>query len=60
MLSGVLRSSRAAQVNVAIMRTLVRLREMLSSQEELCRKIAAMEKRSDARFQAVFETIRRC
>jgi hypothetical protein len=46
-------------VNVAIMRTFVRLREMLSSHEELRRKIDAMEKRYDARFQAVFETIRR-
>ena len=36
------------------MRTFVRLREMLSSHEELRRKIAAMEKRYDARFQAVF------
>jgi hypothetical protein len=59
MLSSVLRSSRAVQVNVAIMRTFVRLREMLATHEELRRKIDAMEKRYDARFQAVFETIRR-
>ena len=59
MLSSVLRSSRAVQVNVAIMRTFVRLREMLTTHEELRRKIDAMEKRYDARFQAVFETIRR-
>jgi len=58
MLSSVLRSSRAVQVNVAIMRTFVRLREMLATHEELRRKIDAMEKRYDARFQAVFETIR--
>jgi hypothetical protein len=58
MLSSVLRSQHAVQVNVAIMRTFVRLREMLSSHEELRRKIDAMEKRYDARFQAVFETIR--
>ena len=58
MLSSVLRSSRAVQVNVAIMRTFVRLREMLARHEELRRKIDAMEKRYDARFQAVFETIR--
>ena len=58
MLSSVLRSSRAVQVNVAIMRTFVRLREMLTTHEELRRKIDAMEKRYDARFQAVFETIR--
>jgi ORF6N domain len=58
MLSSVLRSSRAVQVNVAIMRTFVRLREMLATHEELRRKIDAMEKRYDARFQVVFETIR--
>src|SRR5271165_535111 len=58
MLSSVLRSQRAMQVNVAIMRIFVRLREMLSTHEDLRRKIDAMEKRYDARFQAVFDTIR--
>jgi len=59
MLSSVLRSSRATvQVNVAIMRRFVRLREMLSSHEKLQRKIEAMEKRYDSRCQAVFEAIR--
>src|SRR5713101_6871842 len=58
MLSSVPRSARAVQVNVAIKRTFVRLREMLSSHEDLRRKIDAMEKRYDARFQVVFETIR--
>ena len=58
MLSSVLRSSRAVQVNVAIMRTFVRLREMLTTHEELRRKIDAMEKRYDARFQPIFDTIR--
>jgi phage regulator Rha-like protein len=58
MLSSVLRSTRAVQVNVAIMRTFVRLREMLTTHEELRRKIDAMENRYDARFQAVFDTIR--
>jgi aspartate oxidase len=46
------------QVNVAIMRTFVRLREMLTTHEELRRKIDAMEKRYDARFQPIFDTIR--
>jgi hypothetical protein len=41
------------------MRTFVRLREMLATHEELRQKINAMEKRYDARFQAVFDTIRR-
>jgi|SRR5271167_1925219 len=58
MLSSVLRSSRAVQVNVAIIGTFVRFREMLTTHEQLRRKIDAMEKRYDARFHAVFETIR--
>lgn len=58
MLSSVLRSSRAVQVNIAIIRTFVRLRELLATHEQLRRKIEAMEKKYDARFQAVFATIR--
>ena len=40
MLSGILRSKTAVQVNVAIMRTFVRLRRMLATNEELARKVA--------------------
>ena len=58
MLSSVLRSPRAVQVNIAIVRTFVLIREMLATHEELRRKVDAMEKRYDARFQAVFATIR--
>jgi hypothetical protein len=54
MLSSVLRSARAVQVNVAIMRTFVRLSDMLATLEELRRKIDAMEKRYDARFSGCF------
>src|SRR5213082_685238 len=57
MLSSVLRSQRAVQVNIAIMRTFVRLREMLATNQKLRRKIEDMEKRYDAKLQAVFETI---
>ena len=45
MLSSVLRSARAVQVNIAIMRTFVRLREMLLSNAALARKLAALEKK---------------
>jgi phage regulator Rha-like protein len=45
MLSSVLRSSRAVQVNAAIMRTFVRIRKMLATHEELRRKVNEMEKR---------------
>ena len=55
MLSSVLRSKRAVQVNVEIMRTFVRLRRMLASNEDLARKLAALEKKYDAQFRVVFE-----
>ena len=58
MLSSVLRSDRAVQVNIAIMRAFVQLRRLLVSHEELRRKIESMEKRYDARFQAIFATIK--
>src|SRR6266403_1926929 len=58
MLSSVLRSERAVQVNIAIMRTFVRLRGMLTSNEALRRKIEEMEKRYDTRFQIVFAAIK--
>jgi len=58
MLSSVLRSPRAAQVNVQIMRTFVRLRRMLASNEELARKLAALERKYDSQFKAVFDAIR--
>ncbi|HWZ99554.1 MAG TPA: ORF6N domain-containing protein [Candidatus Dormibacteraeota bacterium] len=57
MLSSVLRGSRAVQVNIAIMRTFVRLREMLATNQKLRRKIEDMEKRYDAKFQVIFATI---
>ena len=59
MLSSVLRSPRAIQVNIAIMRTFVRLRQMLVSHEALARKLDALEKKYDAQFRAVFDAIRR-
>ena len=58
MLSSVLRSARAVQVNIAIMRTFVRLREMLLSNADLARKLAALEKKYDAQFKVVFDAIR--
>jgi hypothetical protein len=58
MLSSVLHSERAAQVNVEIMRTFVRLRELLSSHADLARKLATLERKYDAQFKAVFDAIR--
>ena len=47
MLSSVLRNDRAADVNVAIMRTFVRLRQVLSTNEELARKVAQHDQKTD-------------
>jgi len=58
MLSSVLRSQRAIQVNIEIMRAFIRLRQMLASHVELARKLDALEKKYDAQFKQVFEAIR--
>lgn len=58
MLSGVSRSTRAVQVNIVIMRTFVRLREMLLSKTDPARKLSALEKKYDAQFKVVFDAIR--
>ncbi len=58
MLSSVLRSKRAVQVNIAIMRTFVRLRELLLSNTDLARKLEALEQKYDAQFRVVFDAIR--
>ena len=58
MLSSVLRSRRAVQVNIAIMRAFVRLREMLLTNAELARKLADLERKYDSQFRAVFDAIR--
>ena len=59
MLSSVLRSSRAVQVNIEIMRAFVRLRQMLRANDDLCRKVEALEKKYDSQFKVVFDAIRR-
>ncbi len=59
MLSSVLHSERAVTVNIEIMRAFVRLRQMLSSNADLVRKLDALEKKYDAQFRVVFETIRK-
>ena len=58
MLSSVLNSERAIQVNIAIMRTFTRLKQMLASNTGLSRKLADLEKRYDAQFKVVFDAIR--
>ena len=58
MLSTVLNSERAIQVNIEIMRAFVRLREMIATHKDLARKLEALEKRYDAQFRVVFDAIR--
>ncbi|MFH1368123.1 MAG: ORF6N domain-containing protein [Elusimicrobiota bacterium] len=58
MLSSVLNSERAIQVNIAIMRTFTRLNQYLSTHKDLLRKIEDMEKKYDGQFQIVFDAIR--
>jgi hypothetical protein len=58
MLSSVLRSERAVQVNIAIMRTFVQLRQMLGTHADLARKLEALERKYDRQFRVVFDAIR--
>src|ERR1035437_9171331 len=56
--TSVLRSPRAVQVNIAIMRAFVRLREMLLTNADLARKLADLERKYDSQFKMVFDAIR--
>ncbi len=58
MLSSILNSSRAIQVNIEIMRAFVRLRQMLASNANLERRLNELEKKYDAQFRVVFDAIR--
>lgn len=58
MFSSVLKSKRAVQVNIEIMRTFVRLRQVLATHKALARKIEAMEQKYDGQFKIVFEALR--
>lgn len=58
MLSSVLRSPQAIDVNVEITRTFVRLRHMIASHDKLAQKLTALEKKYDHQFSAVFDAIR--
>ena len=62
MLSSVLNSQRAIQVNIVIMRTFVRLRQMLETHKELAQKLAQLENqvtKHDAAIHSIFEAIRK-
>lgn len=59
MLSSVLHSPRAIQVNIAIMRTFVKMREASLAHKDLLAQLAAMEKKYDSQFQVIFQAIRK-
>jgi hypothetical protein len=59
MLSSVLKSERAIQVNIQIMRTFTKLREMLAGNKELRDKIEKLEKKYDSRFKVIFNVIKK-
>ncbi len=58
MLSSVLKSKRAVQVNITIMRAFVKLREMIATHKDLAKKLEELEKKYDAQFRVVFDAIR--
>ena len=57
MLSSVLRSKRAIQVNIQIMDAFVRMRQLIASHKGLMEKILVMEKKYDKQFKIVFQAI---
>ena len=58
MLSSVLRSEQAIQVNIAIIRVFVRIRELLISHKELSKRLDALEDTHEQKFKVVFDAIR--
>jgi len=58
MLSSVLNSKRAVQVNITIMRAFMKLREMIVSHKDLARRLDDLEKKYDQQFRIVFDAIR--
>ena len=58
MLSSILRSETAIQVNIEIMRSFGRLRQFMQSNQELAKKLTILEKKYDAQFKVVFDAIR--
>lgn len=59
MLSSVLKSKRAVSVNIQIIRTFVKLRELLATNEALRKKIEIMERKYDNQFKVVFDVIKK-
>ena len=58
MLSGILSSDRAIEVNILIMRAFVKLREMIASNKDLSRRLDDLEIKYDSQFKVIFDAIR--
>lgn len=58
MLSGVLKSDKAIEINISIIRTFVKLREMVATHKELASRLDKLERKYDAQFKVVFNSIR--
>ena len=58
MLSSVLNSERAIEVNILIMRSFIKLREMISTHKDLAKKLEDLEQKYDSQFKMVFDAIR--
>lgn len=59
MLSSVLRSRRAVEVNIEVMRTFVRMRRLISGHSALARKLLELERKYDGQFKVVFQALRK-
>ncbi len=59
MLSSVLNSERAIQVNIQIIKTFTRLRQLIATNKEILEKVEKMERKYDAQFKIVFDTLRK-
>ena len=58
MLSSVLNSERAVEVNIAVIRSFIRLRQVLNSNQEIAKRITDLELKCEGRFKTIFEAIR--
>ncbi len=58
MLSSVLNSDRAIEINILIMRSFVKLREMIATHKDLAKKLESLEQKYDSQFKMVFDAIR--
>ena len=59
MLAGILRSDKAIQVNIAVMRAFVKMRELIDSSKEISKKLEEMELKYDKQFKIVFDELRK-